>query len=110
MAFERRAGDVYEICLTLAPSDKRTTGEQLSVRISDRVLADRVRDLHGSVLNGGVISDQKRFSFGNGSEDVNYAGSSDFQARALSVSIPTKAPTHSRDTSSRFWRPSTSGD
>jgi hypothetical protein len=92
MAFERRAGDVYEISLTLAPSDKRTTGEQLSVQIPDRALVDRLRDLHGSVLNGGVISDQKRFSFGNGSEDVNYAGSSDFQARALSVSIPTKAP------------------
>jgi hypothetical protein len=91
MAFERRAGDVDEISLTLAPSDKRTTGEQLSVQIPDRVLAERLRDLHGSVLNGGVISDQKRFDFGNGSEDVNYAGSSNFQARALSVSIPTKA-------------------
>ena len=91
MAFERRAGEVDEISLTLAPSDKRTTGEQLSVQIPDRALAERLRDLHGSVLNGGVISDQKRFDFGNGSEDVNYAGSSDFQARALSVSIPTRA-------------------
>lgn len=91
MSFERRAGDVDEISLTLAPSDKRTTGEQLSVQIPDRVLAEQLRDLHGSVLNGGVISDQKRFDFGNGSEDANYAGSSDFQARALSVSIPTQA-------------------
>src|SRR5690606_32141722 len=37
-------------------------------------------------LNGGVISDPKRYDFGNGSEDANYAGSADFQARALSVS------------------------
>lgn len=91
LAFERRAGDVDEISFTLAPSDKRTTGEQLSVQIPDRALAQRLGDLHGSVLNGGVISDQKRFDFGNGSEDVNYAGSADFQALALSVSIPTKA-------------------
>ena len=91
MAFERRAGEVDEISLTLAVG-QRTTGEQLSVQIPDRALAERLRDLHGSVLNGGVISDQKRFyDFGNGSEDVNYAGSSDFQARALSVSIPTRA-------------------
>jgi hypothetical protein len=91
MGFERRAGDVDEISFTVAPSDKRTTGEQLSVQIPDLALAERLRDLHGSILNGGVISDQKRFNFGNGSEDVNYAGSSDLQARALSAGIPTKA-------------------
>lgn len=84
--FERRPGDISTITLVMSPVDKFATGEQLAVEIPDQVLANQLRDLHASMLNGGVISDQKRYHFGNGTEDVNYAGSAGFQARALSVS------------------------
>ena len=84
--FERRPGDVSTITLFMSPADKFATGQQLAVEIPDQVLANELRDLHASTLNGGVISDPKRYHFGNGTEDANYAGSAGFQARALSVS------------------------
>lgn len=84
--FKRQAGDISNITLTLLPVDKFLTGQQFVVDIPDQTLANALRDLHASVLNGGIISDPKRYHFGNGTEDANYAGSADFQARALSVS------------------------
>lgn len=85
--FEHKPGDVSTIKLTISPRDKFKIGQQLLVEIPDHVLANELRDLHTSILNGGVISDPKRYDFGNGTEDANYAGSADFQARALSVSV-----------------------
>lgn len=84
--FQRQRGDHSTIVLTLSAEDKFATGQQLAIEIPDHTLAKSLRDLHASVLNGGVISDSKRYNFGNGTEDANYAGSADFQARALSVS------------------------
>jgi hypothetical protein len=86
--YERMPKDQATLTLLLAPVDKFSTGQQLSVEVPDKALADALKDLNASVLNGSVISDPKRYDFGNGSEDVNYAGSADFQARALSVNIP----------------------
>lgn len=83
---ERRPGDKFTITITISPKDKFKTGEQLLVTIPDPLLENTLRDLHASVLNGGVISDPKRYDFGNGTEDANYAGSANFQALALSVS------------------------
>ncbi len=84
--FERHSGDKFTLTLTLSSKNKFESGEQLDIEIPDHPLANELRDLHASVLNGGVISDPKRYNFGNGTEDANYAGSADFQARALSVS------------------------
>jgi hypothetical protein len=84
--FERQPGDISNITLLMTSVDKFATGQQLAVEIPNSVLANTLRDLHASMLNGGVISDPKRYHFGNGTEDANYAGSADFQARALSVS------------------------
>jgi len=95
-AFSRRAGESSTLRLELRPVDKRETGEQLAVRIPDAALQGRLTDLFGSVLNGGAISDQRRFSFGNGSEDANYAGSSWMQAAALSVSTQAADPLAAR--------------
>jgi|GEM_PF-6215034 len=85
--FERNPGDKNTLVLTLSPNDKFKSGQQFSIEIPDQTLAAELQDLHTSMLNGGVISDPKRYDFGNGTEDANYAGSADFQARALSVSI-----------------------
>ena len=101
--FERRAGDVSTITLFMSPANKFATGQQLAVEIPDQELAKELRDLHASILNGGVISDPKRYDFGNGTEDVNYAGSADFQARALSVSTASgRLAEHPQDADDAF--------
>ncbi len=104
LAFDLKAGEVRSVSLVISPSDKRKTGQQLAVDLPDPVLERRLRDLHGSVLNGGIVSDQKRFHFGNGSDDVNYAGSSNIQARALSVSIQAGATAEMPHDADRAFR------
>lgn len=85
-SFECKKGEVFSVTLIISSKDKFKTGQQLDVNIPDDRLSWSLKDLHASILNGGIITDPKRFNFGNGTEDINYAGSADFQARALSVS------------------------
>lgn len=94
--FKHQAADVLTLQLKIASVDKFKTGEQLDVEIPDATLIKSLRDLHASILNGGIISDPKRYHFGNGTEDANYAGSSAFQALALSVSHALGQTTENR--------------
>ncbi len=91
-AFQRRAGEKSTVRLDIRPVDKRASGEQLAISIPDPELQRGLTNLFASVLNGGLVSDQKRFNFGNGSEDSNYAGSSWMQAAALSVASGSPVP------------------
>lgn len=83
--FAHKAGERSTVKLTISSVNKFTTGQQMHVNIPDKALLAQLQDLYSSILNGGIISDPKRYHFGNGTEDVNYAGSAGFQAKALSI-------------------------
>lgn len=68
IGFSRHAGDSESVTLTLSPIDKFATGYQLKLDIPDKALNASLRDLYGSMMNGGAIADQKKYYFGNQSE------------------------------------------
>ncbi|MHB9035390.1 MAG: MGH1-like glycoside hydrolase domain-containing protein [Armatimonadota bacterium] len=68
IGFSRHAGDSERVTLALKPVDKFDTGYQLGLDVPDKALNLSLRDLYGSMMNGGAIADQKRYYFGNQSE------------------------------------------
>lgn len=92
LRFERRAGDVDVTTLTLTPVDQRDSGYQLDVTIPDEEMEASLKQQYGSAFNGGTVTDQKRFNFGNTSEGVNYTGSAWMQGHALAAGVAAGAP------------------
>jgi hypothetical protein len=96
LRFERQAGDVDVTTLTLTPTDQRDSGYQLDVSIPDKEMEASLKEQYGAAFNGGTVTDQKRFNFGNNSEGVNYTGSAWMQGHALAAGVAAAAPLSER--------------
>jgi hypothetical protein len=83
-----RGGTRETVTLTLKPVDKLATGYQLNVDLPDKRMQAALRDLYGSVFNGGMICDQKNYDFGNESEGYKYIGGLWFRAFTLAAGDP----------------------
>jgi len=84
----RRAGEVEEITLRIAPQDAASTGYQLAVSIPDKDTEAKLRSFYGSLLNGGAVNDQAGYDFGNETDGWYYAGSAWMYGMALSAGVP----------------------
>jgi hypothetical protein len=84
----RETGTQETVTLTLKPVDKLATGYQLNVDLPDKRMQTALRDLYGSVFNGGMICDQKNYDFGNESEGYKYIGGLWFRAFTLAAGDP----------------------
>ncbi|MBI5834308.1 MAG: hypothetical protein HZB16_18590 [Armatimonadetes bacterium] len=83
-----RAGQTERITLRLAPSDKYATGYQLAVSLPDKPVERTMASFYGSLLNGGLVNDQKHFDFGNETDGWYYDGSTWMQGLALAAGVP----------------------
>lgn len=68
IGFSKHAGDSERVTLTLGPVDKFDTGYQLELDLPDKAMNASLKDLYGSLMNGGIIVDQKKYFPGNQSE------------------------------------------
>lgn len=64
-SFRVPAGTTRSLTLTLAPSDRYSTGYQLNASIPDTETLSSLRDFYQSLLNGGTVAGQKAYLFGN---------------------------------------------
>lgn len=92
LKFERQAGDVDVTTLTLTPVDQRLSGYQLDVSIPDKATEASLKEQYGSAFNGGTVTDNKRYNFGNNSEGVNYSGAAWMQGHALAAGVAADEP------------------
>ncbi|MCX6358713.1 MAG: hypothetical protein NT029_02815 [Armatimonadetes bacterium] len=88
-----RAGEVERVTLTVAAVDKRATGYQLVAQIPDKEVQGALQSFYGSLLNGGVVNDQKHFNFGNETDGWYYDGSTWMQGLALAAGVPAAGKT-----------------
>lgn len=95
LAFARKMGDETRLSVTIGSVDKYTTGHHLAVDLPDKALEATLRDMYGSLLNGGTVSDNKSFHFGNQSEGVHYAGGAGWHAAAIAAGMPAPGATSS---------------
>jgi YVTN family beta-propeller protein len=94
-AFTVAAGTTRSLTLTLSPADKYTTGYQLDASIPDTATLGSLRDFYQSLLNGGAVSGQKSYLFGNevAGYITGYAALS--VGAALNVGVPSALPASS---------------
>lgn len=83
-----RKGAVEEIALKMSPVDKQSTGYQLAVDVPDKKTEGALKDLYGSLFNGGTIADQKNFEFGNESDGYLAACSTVMHGVMLMAGVP----------------------
>ncbi len=88
-----RAGEVERVTLTVATVDKRATGYQLAAHVPDKEVQGALQSFYASLLNGGVVNDQKHFNFGNETDGWYYDGSTWMQGLALAAGVPAAGKT-----------------
>jgi hypothetical protein len=100
----RKKGEREDITLRVSPSPKNATGYQLVVDIPDKALQNALTGLYESLLNGGVVNDQKQFDFGNEVDGWFYSGSTWMQGMALAAGVPAAGPLaeHATDAARAF--------
>ena len=84
----RTKGQEETITLSISPVDKTTTGYQLAVSIPDKATESTLKSFYSSLLNGGVVNDQKRYNFGNESDGWYVAFSAWMQTAAIGAGVP----------------------
>lgn len=89
------AGTTRSLTLTLAPADRHSTGYQLAASIPDTTTLNSLRDFYQSLLNGGTVSGQTAYLFGN--EVAGYLTGYEAlpDGTALNVGLPSQRPTSS---------------
>lgn len=94
-AFTVQAGTTRSLTLTIAPSDKYSTGYQLDASIPDATTLGSLRDFYQSLLNGGTVAGQRAYLFGN--EVAGYITGYEAlpDGTALNVGVPSTLPTSS---------------
>jgi hypothetical protein len=94
-AFTVAAGTTRSLTLTLSGSDKYATGYQLDASIPDTTTLNSLRDFYQSLLNGGAVSGQASYLFGN--EVAGYITGYEAlpDGTALNVGVPSALPTSS---------------
>jgi hypothetical protein len=80
-------GETAEVSLAISGADRSSTGYQLSVDLPDKPTENSLKDFY-SLLNGGMVCDQKDFDFGNESDGVYYAGECWMSGVAMEAGVP----------------------
>ena len=91
-AFTVPAGTTRTLTLTISPSDKYATGYQLAASIPDTTTLSSLRDFYQSLLNGGTVSGQTRYLFGNETAGYITAYEALPDGTALNVGVPSALP------------------
>ncbi|MHB0997647.1 MAG: LamG-like jellyroll fold domain-containing protein [Armatimonadota bacterium] len=101
-----RKGDVEVTTLRISWEDKEKTGYQLALSLPDKGMETTLKSFYSSLLNGGVVNDQKNYDFGNESDGWYYSGSTWMQGFALSAGVPASGKLSKKpfDVSSAFRR------
>ena len=101
-----RKGTIETTSLRISWKDKASTGYQLAVDLPDDKLETTMRSFYSSLLNGGVVNDQKNYDFGNETDGWYYNGSPWMQGFALSAGVPApgRLSSHPYDVANAFRR------
>ncbi len=87
------AGTTRSLTVTLAASDKYSTGYQLNASIPDAASLSSLRDFYQSLLNGGAVAGQTSYLFGNEVSGYITGYEALPDGTALNVGVPSKRPT-----------------
>lgn len=85
--FRRTQGETTTAVLRIDAVDKHASGQQLQVDLPDEATEANLRDLYGSMLNGGAVANHRNYDMTNQSEDGLYTGSSWMQSYAVSAGV-----------------------
>jgi phosphodiesterase/alkaline phosphatase D-like protein len=94
-SFTERSHSNSQISLSLSGVNKYSTGQQLSVSIPDTAMQSSLKDMYDSVLNGGALSGQKAYLFGNETRGVMSGYGALFDASAFANGIQATGATSS---------------
>jgi len=94
-AFTVPAGTTRTLTLTLSGPDQYSTGYQLDDSIPDTATLSSLQDFYQSLLNGGAVSGQTSYLFGNETAGYITAYEALPDGTALNVGVPSARPASS---------------